>query len=177
MQSAVRSVLNRSLALANKSVAAIIQGLNILVVDNNLYMRRLTRMMLMNLGAKSVTEAADGLAALEAIRSGDPDVMVLDLDMPVLNGMEVMRIVRSPGVFPRPNLPIIMLTSRSQRSVVFEALRGGAHEFLIKPTSPKALGDRLLSIVAKPRAMVKLGKYYVPEPRCMPVLSESPRFR
>ena len=44
--------------------------------------------------------------------------MLLDWDMPVLNGMEVMRIVRSPGVFPRPNLPIIMLTNRAQRSSV-----------------------------------------------------------
>ena len=58
--------------------------------------------MLINLGAKSVIEAPDGLAALEAIRTCDPDVMLLDWDMPVLNGMEVMRIVRSPGVFPRP---------------------------------------------------------------------------
>jgi len=175
MQPAMHSVLNRPLSLTHKSIETMIQGLNILVVDNNLYMRRLTRMMLMNLGAKSVIEAGDGLAALEAIRTSDPDVMVLDWDMPVLNGMEVMRIVRSPGVFPRPNLPIIMLTARGQRSVVFEALRGGAHEFLLKPTSPKALGDRLLSIVAKPRPMVKLGDYYVPQPRCLPVLSEAPR--
>ena len=102
---------NTSRSLANKSMEKLIQGLSILIVDSNAYMRRMTRMMLMNLGAKSVMEAIDGLAALEAIRTCDPDVMLLDWDMPVLNGMEVMRIVRSPGVFPRPNLPIIMLTS------------------------------------------------------------------
>ena len=96
--------------LANKSIEKMIQGLNILIVDHNAYMRRMTRTMLVNLGAKSVVEVADGLAALEAIRTWDPDIMLLDWDMPVLNGMEVMRIVRSPGVFPRPNLPIIMLT-------------------------------------------------------------------
>jgi len=70
-------------------------------------MRRLTRMMLTNLGAKSALEAPDGLAALEAIRTVDPDVMLLDWDMPVLNAIEVIRIVRSPGVFLRPNLPVI----------------------------------------------------------------------
>jgi len=145
-----------------------LHGLNILIVDGNSYMRRLTRTMLMNLGAKSVIEVADGLAALEAIRNCDPDIMVIDWDMPVLDGMEVMRIVRSPGVFPRPNLPIIMLTTRSQRSSVVEALRAGVHEFLLKPTSPKALRDRLMSIVARPRKMVKLGNYYVPEPRRVP---------
>jgi CheY-like chemotaxis protein len=159
---------------ANKSIEKMIQGLNILIVDGNSFMRKLTRTMLMNLGAKSVVEVADGLAALEAIRTWDPDIMFLDWDMPVLDGMEVMRIVRSPGVFPRPNLPIIMLTSRAQRSAVMEALRNGAHEFLLKPTSPKALCERLTSIVAKPRAMVKLGKYYVPEPRRMPPLNELP---
>jgi two-component system, chemotaxis family, chemotaxis protein CheY len=142
-----------------------IQGLNILIVDSNAYMRRLTRTMLMNLGAKSVTEAADGLAALEAIRICDPDVVLLDWDMPVLNGMEVMRIVRSPGVFPRPNIPIIMLTNRGQRSSVVEALRAGVHEYLVKPTSPKALHDRLMSIVVKPRPMLQLGELYVPKPR------------
>src|SRR5664279_1388328 len=152
----------------DKTVDKLLQGLNILIVDSNHYMRRLTRMMLMNLGAKSVYEAADGLAALEQIRTCDPDVMFLDWDMPVLNGMEVMRIVRSPGVFPRPNLPIIMLTTRGHRSAVLEALRAGAHEFLVKPTSPKALRDRLASIAVKPRPMMKLGNFYVPKPRRPP---------
>jgi two-component system chemotaxis response regulator CheY len=146
---------------------SMIQGLNILVVDGNAYMRKVTRMMLMNLGAKSVIEAADGLAALEQIRNCDPDVMLLDWDMPLLNGMEVMRIVRSPGVFPRPNLPIIMLTSRAHRSSVVQALHAGVNEFLVKPTSAKALHDRLSSIVINPRPMVQLGDAYVPQPRKM----------
>lgn len=142
-----------------------IQGLNILIADRNQFMRRLTRGMLMNLGARVVVEAVDGLAALEAIRTCDPDVMFLDWDLPVLDGMEVIRIVRSPGVFPRPNLPIVMLTQRSERSCVMHALRAGVHEFLIKPTSPQAIRDRLTSIMLKPRPMVKLGDFYVPEPR------------
>lgn len=156
-------------------IEKMIQGLNILIVDGNSYMRKITRMMLMNLGAKAVIEAGDGLAALESIRTCDPDIMLLEWDMPVLNGMEVMRIVRSPGVFPRPNLPIIMLTTHAQRADVHEALRAGANEFLIKPTSPKALRDRLTSIVFNPRPMVKLGDYYVPEPRRVPTLREISR--
>jgi len=151
---------------------SMIQGLNILVADRNLFMRRLTRGMLMNLGARVVVEAVDGLAALEAIRTCDPDVMFLDWDLPVLDGMEVIRIVRSPGVFPRPNLPIVMLTGRSERSCVMHALRAGVHEFLIKPTSPQALRDRLTSIKLKPRPMVKLGDFYVPEPRRLLSVSE-----
>ena len=152
----------------DKSIEPLLHRLNILIVDSNAYMRRVTRMMLTNLGAKSVIEASDGLAALESIRTCDPDVMLLDWDMPVLNGMEVMRIVRSPGVFPRPNLPIIMLTNRGHRTSVLQALRAGAHEFLVKPTSAKALRDRLTSIVFKPRQMKQMGDFYVPEPRRVP---------
>jgi len=151
--------------MRNKSVETLLQGLDILIADGNAYMRRLTRSMLMNLGAKSVKEAADGLAALETIREDDPDVVLLDWDMPVLNGMEVMRIVRSPGVFPRPNIPIIMLTERAHHSAVTAAMRAGVHEFLIKPTSSKALRERLMSIVFKPRPMMQLGELYVPKPR------------
>src|ERR1700690_2750977 len=163
--------------MLDTSIEKMIQGLNILIVDGNPFMRRLTRTMLMNLGAKSVLEAVDGLAALESIRTCDPDVMLLDWDMPVLNGMEVMRIVRSPEVFPRPNLPIIMLTNRGHRSTVLHALRTGANEFLVKPTSAKALRDRLTSIVFNPRPMVRMGDYYVPEPRRLPSLYELGRPR
>jgi DNA-binding response OmpR family regulator len=75
-------------------------------------------------------------------------------------------------VFPRPNLPIIMLSHRAQRSYVVDALRAGVHEFLLKPTSANALRDRLMAIVIKPRPMMKLGKYYVPTPRRIPLQRE-----
>ena len=151
--------------MSAKQVEKLIEGLGILVVDENQYMRKLTRMMLMNIGAKSVYEAADGLLALEAIRSTNPDVVFLDWDTPVLSGPQIMHIVRSPGVFAKPNLPIVMLTARASRSRVQQAMLLGVHEFLLKPTSPQALRDRLLSILVKPRPMVQIGKYYVPQPR------------
>ena len=85
-----------------------LEGLVVLVADSNPYLRRLTRMMLMNLGVKSIYESADGVAALDAIRAVNPDVMIVDWDMPVLDGREVMRIVRAPGVYTKPNLSVIM---------------------------------------------------------------------
>jgi two-component system, chemotaxis family, chemotaxis protein CheY len=142
-----------------------IDNLGILLADDSVYMRKMTRTMLMNIGAKSIYEADDGVAALDIIRTANPDVAILDWELPVLNGPQVIRIVRSPGVFPKPNLPIIMLTATAYRRRVQEAMRLGVHEFLVKPTSPKALRDRLLSILIKPRPMVQIGKFYVPEPR------------
>jgi two-component system chemotaxis response regulator CheY len=142
-----------------------IEGLVVLVADSNPYMRRLTRMMLVNLGVRAIYEAPDGVAALDAIRTVSPDVMILNWDMPVLDGPEVMRIVRSPDVFPKPNLPIIMLTDLGLRSRVHDAIRLGVHELLVKPISPKTLQQRLLGIMLNPRPMVRSGSYYIPMPR------------
>ena len=153
--------------MSAKRVEKLIENLGILIVDESLYMRKLTRMMLMNIGAKTIFEASDGVAALDTIRSANPDVAIIDWDLPVLSGAQVIRIVRSPDVFPKPHLPIIMLTADANRANVAEAMRLGVHEFLLKPTSPQALRDRLLSIVVNPRPMVQVGKFYVPEPRGM----------
>jgi two-component system chemotaxis response regulator CheY len=143
----------------------LIEPLAFLVVDENPYMRKLTRIMLMNIGAKSIFEATDGMTALDLIRSVNPDVMLMDWDIPVLSGRQVMHIVRSPGLFAKSYLPIIMLTSRASRARVNEALRLGVNEVLAKPTSSKMLQDRLLSILVKQRPMVQIGEYLVPEPR------------
>jgi two-component system chemotaxis response regulator CheY len=121
--------------------------------------------MLMNVGAKTIYEAGDGVAGLDIIRTANPDVLVLDWELPVLSGAQVVKIVRSPELFPKPHLPIIMLTACARRAQVNEAMRLGVNEFLLKPTSPRALQDRLLSIVIKPRPMVQIGKFYVPQPR------------
>src|SRR5215510_14565293 len=106
-----------------KDIDRLLEGFGVLVADSNPHMRKLTRMMLTNIGAKSISEAADGLAAIDVIRHANPDVMLVDWDMPVLSGPQIMHVVRSPGVFARPSLPVIMLTDRALRSQVHEAMR------------------------------------------------------
>ena len=137
----------------------------VLVVDGNAFTRRLTKQMLMNLGIKTIHEAADGVSAIDAIQNVNPDVMILDWDAPILNGREVMRIVRVPGVFPKASLPVIMLTDQGLRSRATLSMQLGAHEMLVKPLSPKILEERLLGIILKPRPMVRAGKFYIPMPR------------
>jgi two-component system chemotaxis response regulator CheY len=151
--------------MSTKENQKLIERLNIVVADQNQHARKLTRMMLMNIGAKSIYEAGDGVAALDTIRSGNPDVAILDWELPLVSGQDLIRIIRSPGVFPKPDLPIILLMAGADRSRVTEAIQLGVHEFLCKPTSPGALRDRLMSILLKPRPMVQMGKYYVPKLR------------
>lgn len=151
--------------LAHAQITQLIEELTILVADSNQHMRKTTRMMLTNIGAKSIYEVDDGVTALEAIRTLDPDVMILDWAIPVLSAPEMMRIIRSPGVFPKASLPIVMVTDRGTRSRVQEAIRLGVHELLVRPISPKALQHRLVSIFLTQRPMVRTGKYYIPQPR------------
>src|ERR1700729_489212 len=153
--------------LTKKQIADLIQSLGVLVVDDNLYTRKMIRNLLVNCGVKDVYEAADGIEALDAIRTIAPDIVLLDWEMPLLSGPELVRIVRSPGVFPTPDVPIIMLSGHGERWRVVEAVRLGVHEYLIKPVSAKALYDRLVSIMMQPRPVVRLGDYYGPEPRKM----------
>src|ERR1700689_4749591 len=155
--------------MSTKEIQKLIERLNIVVAEQNQHTRKLTRMMLMNIGAKSIYEAADGVAALDVIRTANPDVAIMDWEMPLVSGQELIRIVRSPGVFPKPALPIILLTAGADRLRVTEAIKLGVHEFLCKPTSPGALRDRLVSILLKPRPMVQIGKYYVPKLRRSPI--------
>jgi two-component system chemotaxis response regulator CheY len=158
-------------AYPKKEIADLVQALSVLVVDDNQYMRKMVRNLLVNCGIKEIYEAADGIAALDAIRTMAPDVVILDWEMPLLSGAELVRIVRSPGVFPMPDIPIIMLTGHCERWRVVEAVRLGVNEYLTKPVSAKAIYDRLVAIMAQPRPVVQLGDYYGPEPRKL--LSES----
>jgi CheY-like chemotaxis protein len=148
-----------------KHAEYLIQQLRVLVVDDNAYMRTIVRNMLGHIGVKKVTEAGDGIAALENIHDVTPDVVILDWEMPLLSGPELVRIVRSPGVFPTPDIPIIMLTAHGEHWRIVESVKLGVNEFLCKPISAKALNDRLRSIVLKPRASVHMGTYYGPLPR------------
>ena len=152
--------------LSKKDLSDRIQALCLLVVDDNQYMRKMIRNLLVNCGVKDIYEAGDGIAALDTIRTVGPDVVILDWEMPFLNGAELVRIVRSPGVFPVPDVPFIMLSSFGERWRVLEAAR---LEYLIKPVSAKAIYDRLVSITLQPRPTVHFGDYYGPEPRKLAV--------
>lgn len=143
-----------------------------LIVDDDPHMRKVVRTMLAAVGVRTVYEACDGLAGLEAIRALIPDLVVVDWEMPMLDGAQFIRMVRSPRDFPYPDVPIIVLTGHGDRWRVVEAARVGAHEYLLKPVSTKALLDRIVSILAKPRPTVQLQGYYGPAPRKLVILSD-----
>jgi len=148
-----------------KSLQQTIAAMKVLVVDDEQYMRKVVRTMLLAIGVKTVYEAEDGNAGLDAIRRHMPDLVIVDWEMPVIDGAQFVRMVRSPDDFPYPDVPIIMLSGHGDRWRVIEAANIGAHEYLLKPVSTKALHERIAIILTVPRPFITLDGYYGPAPR------------
>lgn len=159
------SIAGHDLNTQDAEVKALMRRVKVLIVDDEHYTRKVIRTLLLAIGCTKIYEAGDGAVGLEMIKAVEPDVVLLDWEMPGIDGPEFVRQVRSPATFPHPGVPIIMLTGHGERSRVLEAVRLGVHEFLLKPVSSGALQSRIVSVLTKPRTMVKRGEYYGPEPR------------
>jgi CheY-like chemotaxis protein len=148
-----------------QNIQDLIRSTKVLVVDDEFYTRKVIRTLLTAIGVSRIHDAEDGASGLEAIHTHMPDVVLVDWEMPGMDGGAFVKKVRSPGEFPYPNIPIVMLTCHAERWRVVEAMRLGVNEYLLKPVSSKMLLHRLAGIITQPRPTVKIGKYFGPEPR------------
>lgn len=139
--------------------------LRFVVVDDNAHMRRIVRTLLHGFGAREVNEAEDGAAGLEAFTNNAPDIVITDWAMPILDGLELTRMIRQPGANANPFVPIIMLTGHSEKRRVTAARDAGVTEFLVKPLSAKALYERIVNVVINPRPFVRTRTYFGPDRR------------
>jgi len=149
----------------DKNIDLLMRLIKVVIVDDRHPMRKVVRALLMSIGVKQIFEAGDGISGLEAIRTVAPHIVLLDWDMPGMSGAAFVRTVRSPATFPQPDVPIIMLTGRSERSCLIEAERLGVNEYLLKPVLGQTLLSCIVSVMARPRPCVQIGDYYGPEPR------------
>jgi DNA-binding response OmpR family regulator len=115
----------------------------ILVVDDEPRIVQLVRDYLEH-GGFTVLVASDGAAALRTARTGRPDLVVLDLGLPGLDGLDVARALRRDG-----EVPIIMLTARTEESDKLVGLELGADDYLTKPFSPKELVARVRAVLRR----------------------------
>jgi DNA-binding response OmpR family regulator len=147
-----------------------IVALKVLIVDDDPFMRRVVRAMLAAIGVEQVTDACNGAIGLETIRTLTPDIVILDWEMPALDGMHIVRLVRTSSGTSTSQVPIIMLSGHGDRWRVVEAKNAGVNEYLLKPVSTKALRDRILSILNAPRETVKVDGCCTLAPRRGPPL-------
>jgi two-component system, OmpR family, alkaline phosphatase synthesis response regulator PhoP len=137
----------------------------VLVVDDEPQIVQLVRDYLEHGGFK-VLVAADGSSALRIVSTLHPDLVVLDLGLPGMDGLDVTRSLRRNGA-----LPIIMLTARADESDKLVGLELGADDYLTKPFSPKELVARVRSVLRRseaaqsPRDLIRVGDLELDLPR------------
>lgn len=113
-----------------------------LVVDDSRAVRMMLKRMLAEAGFDELFEAGDGKEALERLDEiGAPDVILVDWNMPEMNGLDLVRAVRSDA--ERRDVPIVMVTTETEINQVVRALAAGANEYVMKPFTKEIISDKL----------------------------------
>ncbi len=105
---------------------------NALIVDDEPHVRTFVRVLLKEAGITKTWEAADGTQALAMVAEHRPELVMLDINLPMMNGLEVLQLLHEQ----RPELPIIMLSSQSAMKTVLECVKLGALAYILKHSKP-----------------------------------------
>jgi two-component system, chemotaxis family, chemotaxis protein CheY len=112
----------------------------ILLVDDAAFMRMMVKDTLTKNGYDDLYEAADGVQAVELYAEIKPDLVIMDITMPNMDGLEALKTIKAQD----PNAVIVMCSAMGQESMVIEAIKSGAKDFIVKPFKP----DRILKTVS-----------------------------
>ena len=118
----------------------------VLVIDDMSSMRQMVRACLMQIGLPEPAEATNGKVALAFLQARDFDLVVCDLDMPVMDGLALLKAVRADSRLKR--IKFLMLTANAQGRIVREAVAAGVDDYIVKPFQPQTLqakAERLLT--------------------------------
>ncbi len=111
----------------------------VLLVDDSGTMREIQRKCLKQLGIDDVVEARDGLQALELFDQQEFHIVLSDLNMPVMDGLTFLKEVRRRN----KSVPVVIVTTESERSHVVAAIQAGCSDYVVKPFSPITLQEKL----------------------------------
>jgi CheY-like chemotaxis protein len=139
--------------------------LRVLIVDDNPHMITIVKSILHGFGVRHIVDARDAAEAFLRLREGPVDIAIVDYELGVLDGVEFLKLVRSGKDVLNAFLPIIMLTSHSERSHVIAARDAGVTEFCAKPISAKDLWAKLAECVSNPRQFVRATGFFGPDRR------------
>lgn len=117
---------------------------SVLVAEDDKIIRRLARHILERAGFE-VDEAADGLEALAQIEKKKPDLLLLDIMMPHMNGYDVCTTLREQE--ETADLPIVIITAKTEKHAIQKGIDAGANRYLTKPLSPKILVENVNEIL------------------------------
>jgi len=123
------------------------QDMKFLVVDDFATMRRIVRNLLKESGYSNVDEAEDGAAALQMLKDNKYDFVISDINMPNMNGFEMLRQIRA---LPELKLlPVLMVTAEAKKEDIINAAQIGASGYIVKPFTKATLEEKLGKIISK----------------------------
>ncbi|NML43422.1 chemotaxis protein CheY [Ramlibacter sp. G-1-2-2] len=126
------------------------QDLKFLIVDDFSTMRRIVRNLLKEAGHASADEAEDGVVALQKLRNGGFDFVVTDINMPNMNGFELLAAIRADAQLKA--LPVLMITAEARKEDIVMAAQGGASGYIVKPFTKATLEEKVGKILQKLQA-------------------------
>ena len=122
--------------------------MKIMLVDDSKTMRSIQKSVLGQLGYTEIEEACDGQDALSKVGAFEPDLLLVDWNMPNMDGITFVKTYRQTN----KTTPIIMVTTESEKTRVIEAIKAGVNNYVVKPFTPDALSQRISETLSKKAA-------------------------
>jgi two-component system chemotaxis response regulator CheY len=122
-------------------------NMRFLIVDDFSTMRRIIRNILKEIGYANADEAEDGQAALVKLRASEFDFVVSDINMPVMNGFELLQSIRADEALK--GLPVLMVTAEARKEDIVTAAQSGASGYIVKPFTKATLEEKVQKILLK----------------------------
>ncbi len=119
--------------------------MKIMLVDDSRTIRNIQKNTLKTLGHEDIIEASDGVEALKLKAETPPDLMLVDWNMPNMDGITLIRKVREVD----KKTPIIMCTTEAEKSRVLEAVKAGVNNYVVKPFTAQTLAEKIGQTMAK----------------------------
>jgi two-component system, chemotaxis family, chemotaxis protein CheY len=121
--------------------------LKFLIVDDFSTMRRIVRGLLKEIGYNNADEAEDGSVALNMLKNAKYDFVVSDINMPVMNGFELLSAVKADDTLK--HLPVLMVTAEARKEDIVRAAKDGAAGYIVKPFTKATLEEKVQKIMQK----------------------------
>jgi two-component system chemotaxis response regulator CheY len=118
----------------------------ILLVDDAAFMRKVIKDTLSKNGYTELYEAVDGADAVEKYGEINPDLVIMDITMPNMDGLEALKAIRAKDA----NANVVMCSAMGQESMVMDAVRSGAKDFIVKPFKPDRILKTVTSVLGEP---------------------------
>lgn len=139
--------------------------MDVLVVDDSGHMRTILKELLRSMGMTSIREASNAADALAILQEYTVDIAMIDISMPGMDGLNLARHIRNDPNSSNPYLPILVISGHANLQAAQRARDAGVSEFLVKPITARGLYDRILAIIDRPRAFVRVDNYFGPDRR------------